>query len=126
MTKNTLLLRQVNPSWVQAGRMTSQTFRPTPKDEGLLSVDDGEQFTAEESFNHFTKKLSLASKGVVAVTVEECEAESVLPQSDPTPYPEHVVIDFTNHARGACEKIAKKLTAIAQNRGWQHQPVVPE
>ena len=33
MTDDTLLLRQVNPAWIQAGRITSQVFRPTPTDQ---------------------------------------------------------------------------------------------
>ena len=33
-----LLHRQVHPSWIQEGRITSQAFSPTPKDLGLLSV----------------------------------------------------------------------------------------
>ena len=33
MTDDTLLLRQVNPAWIQAGRITSQIFRPTPTDQ---------------------------------------------------------------------------------------------
>jgi hypothetical protein len=38
MTPETLLLRQIHPSFVQAGRVTSQAFRPTPKDGSLLSI----------------------------------------------------------------------------------------
>jgi len=38
MTENTLLLRQVHPSFVQDGKITSQVFRPTPKDENKLSM----------------------------------------------------------------------------------------
>ena len=47
MTGTTLLLRQIHPSFVQDGRVTSQAFRPTPKDESLLSVYDGDQITPE-------------------------------------------------------------------------------
>lgn len=42
MTPDTLLLHQIHPSFIQYGRVTSQAFRPTPKDEGFLSVDDGD------------------------------------------------------------------------------------
>jgi hypothetical protein len=38
LNDTTLLHRQINPSWVQQGRVTSQAFRPTPKDESKLSV----------------------------------------------------------------------------------------
>jgi len=42
MNSDTLLLRQINPFWFQNGRETSQAFRPTPKDEKLLSVYGGD------------------------------------------------------------------------------------
>jgi hypothetical protein len=67
MTGTTLLLRQVHPSFVQAGRVTSQAFRPTPKDESLLSVYDGDQITAENSWSHFTSQNNCRSVGVMAV-----------------------------------------------------------
>lgn len=45
----THLHRQVHPSWVQDGRATSQAFKPTPKDNGRLSVYDGDQMVAEKA-----------------------------------------------------------------------------
>ncbi len=54
MTPDTLLLRQIHPSFVQDGRVTSQAFRPTPKDELRLSVDDGDRVGAEASWKRFT------------------------------------------------------------------------
>ena len=53
MTDDTLLLRQIHPSFVQSGRVTSQAFRPTPKDEFLLSVYDGDRIEAQASWRHF-------------------------------------------------------------------------
>ena len=61
MDPNTLLLRQVHPSFVQAENVsaqvfytlmqglavTSQVFKPTPKDENQLSVYNGDKFTPE-------------------------------------------------------------------------------
>ena len=38
MNENTLLLRQIHPAFIQQNTITSQAFRPTPKDEKLLSV----------------------------------------------------------------------------------------
>jgi len=46
MTDETLVHRQIHPSFVQAGFPTSQAFRPTPKDESKLSVYDGDMITA--------------------------------------------------------------------------------
>ena len=40
MNDDTLLYHQVHPSWIVDGGISWQAFRPTPKDEGLLSVYD--------------------------------------------------------------------------------------
>lgn len=34
-----LLHRQVHPNWIRDGRITSQAFRPTKKDDNKLSID---------------------------------------------------------------------------------------
>lgn len=121
MTGATLLLRQVHPSFVQAGRVTSQAFRPTPKDESLLSVYDGDSITPERSWAHFTSRDNCRSAGVMAVTVDQCTAEALTARPDPEPFPEHAVIDFTGLTDGQVEKKSKKLKARAETRGWQYQ-----
>ena len=73
MTPTTFLLRQVNPNWVREGRITSQVFRPMPKDKGQLSVYDGDQMTPQQAYAHYTQQLALNSVGIMAVTVAECE-----------------------------------------------------
>jgi len=121
MTDATLLHRQINPSWVQQGRVTSQAFRPTPKDQKKLSVYDGDQITAELAWEHFTSQLHLLSVGVLAITVSECRSSSLLITPDPAPYPEHVVVDFSAHAENTILKIGKQLRNRAESRGWQYQ-----
>jgi hypothetical protein len=121
MTGVTLLLRQIHPSFVQAGRVTSQAFRPTPKDEGQLSVYDRDQITPEAAWDHFTTTLACASVGSLAVTVDECAAEQLTARPDPEPFREHVVIDFRALSDNQAEKKGKKLKAKAEARGWQHQ-----
>jgi hypothetical protein len=121
MTGATLLLRQVHPSFVQAGRVTSQAFRPTPKDDGQLSVYDGDQIKPEAAWDHYTTTLACASVGSLAVTVDECAAEELTAKPDPDPFPEHVVIDFTSLSDKQAEKKGKKLKAKAEARGWMHQ-----
>jgi hypothetical protein len=122
MTVATLLLRQVHPSFVQAGRVTSQALRPTPKDESLLSVYDGDLISAEKAWEHFTNQDNCRSAGVLAVTVDECAAEGLSARPDPAPFPEHAVIDFTGLTDNQIEKKGKKLKAKAEVRGWQYQP----
>lgn len=122
MRDDTLLHRQVHPSWIQQGRVTSQVFRPTPKDEKRLSVYDGDRITAEAAWNHYTSELGHASAGVLAVSVAECAQQQLRVVPDSVPFPEHVVIDFTGFAKNQIEKKAKHLRAAAESRGWQYQP----
>ena len=116
-----LLLRQVNPNWIRNGRVTSQLFQPTPKDQKKLSVYDGRRITAEDSYLHYTEKLGFASVGVMAVTVSECEQRDLTVSPDPKPcFPEHTIIDFSRHSNSATKTKAKDLTAAARVRGWQY------
>lgn len=119
MNRDTLLHRQVNPAWVQQGRITSQVFRPTPKDEKQLSVYDGDQITAEKAWSHFTDTLGHASLGVMAVTVSECEGQDLTVRPDPVPFREHAVIDFSELGESQIKRKAKRLKAAAESRDWQ-------
>jgi len=121
MNEKTLLLRQVNPSWIQQGRITSQVFKPTPKDESRLSAYDGDLIVAEKAWKHFTTSLGFASVGVMAVSVQECKVNELPATPDPKPFPEHVAIDFTGLGGSQIEKKSKKLKAAAEARGWQYQ-----
>jgi hypothetical protein len=118
-----LLHRQVNPSWIQQGRFTSQTFLPTSKDAGLLSVYDGQQMDAQQSYVHYTASLSLKSVGVVSVDSGQVSEVGLSWRPDPTPFPEHAVIDFSSLVSSSQMKAkAAALAEKARNRGWTHQP----
>lgn len=121
MNSNTLLHRQVHPSWVQQGRVTSQVFRPTPKDTGRVSVYNGALIEAQAAWEHFTSGLGFASVGSIAVTVNECEQLDLIVEADGTPFPEHASIDFRGHSKNQTLKRAERLTALATTRGWQYQ-----
>ena len=72
MTDSTMLLRQIHPAFVQADQATSQAFRPTPKDDGKLSVYDGDKIRSRESMvtlhqhpgTGFRRRHGLACGGV--------------------------------------------------------------
>lgn len=118
MSPTTLLLRQINPSFVVAGRVTSQAFHPTPKDKDLLSAYDGDLIGAEASWTHYTQQLGLRSVGVMALSVDECTAEGVSCRPDPEPFPEHAVIDFTGKSKKEKKEIASLLRDRATRRDW--------
>jgi hypothetical protein len=121
MTSDTLLLRQVNPHWIREGRVTSQAFKPTAKDQKKLSVYDGDQMTAQEAYRHYTQRLKLTSAGVIALTVVECRQQELPVTPDPEPFPEHVVIDFSDYSNAEIKTKAKYLTRAAMLRGWQYR-----
>jgi hypothetical protein len=121
MSPETVLLRQINPSFVQAGRVTSQAFRPTPKDEQCLSVYDGDKIQAHAAWAHFTKNPVCHSVGVLAVSHAECDAEELPVIADGVPFPEHCYVDYSGFDKKAIEKKAKVLSRLAQLRGWLFQ-----
>ncbi len=118
MNSDTVLLRQIHPSFVQQGRVTSQAFRPTPKDEHKLSMYDGDQISAERSYRHHTESIGFASVDVLGVTVAECKDLELAVVPDPEPFPEHVFIDYSAFDKNVVEKKAKLLKAQTESHGW--------
>lgn len=121
MTLQTLFLRQIHPSFIQAERVTSQAFRPTPKDENQLFVDDGDRISAEAAWQRFSRQPGCQSIGVMGITVEECSQRNLPVIPDGAPYSEHVSIDFQGLANKQIEKIAKQSASQARTRGWLYQ-----
>jgi hypothetical protein len=124
MNLNTLLLRQVNPAFIKEERVTSVAFRPTPKDEKQLSVDNGDCVTAEQSYNQFVSNLNCSSIGVLAVSKKECNDVKLPIIENGNPNPEHCSIDFTNLSRRDMEIKSKILRDKAIARDWQFRPVI--
>ena len=122
MTDVTLLLRQVHPSWVQQGRVSSQAFRPTPKDQKQLSAYDGDQISAAKAWQHFTSVLGLSSVGVLAVSVGECQSVQLSATADRARFAEHVLIEFTPFSENEIKRRSKQLKTFADSRGWQYEP----
>lgn len=122
MDSETLLLRQIHPSFVQDGRPTSQAFRPTPKDEEQLSVYNGAMIAPPASWRHYTGTLKFESAGVMALKHEECAGQQLRVLEDGEPFPEHCSIDFSGLKKSDIEKKSKKLAAFAKSRGWLFQP----
>lgn len=121
MTPETVLIRQIHPSFVQDGRPTSQAFHPTPKDKGELSVYDGDQIDAEPAWRHYMEALGHASAGAMGLLVAECDEIDLDVRPDPKPFPEHAVIDFTSISSKHRRTKAKQLKAKAIERDWLYQ-----
>jgi hypothetical protein len=123
MNPDTPLWRQIHPSFVAGGHPGSQAFRPTPKDQGYLSFDDGLQIAPEQAWRWYTEERELQSVGVLGVLVEECASEGLRVIPDGVPAPEHVAVDFTSKSNGERKTISKRLRDHALGRGWQFGPV---
>lgn len=121
MNDHTKLLRQVHPSFIQNGSVTSQAFRPTPKDDEKLSFYDGDQIDPKTSYDHFTSNPNCKSSGVLAVTVSECAAQSLSAEPDPEAFAEHVLVDYSGLSKKQIEKTAKILRSKAVARDWLYQ-----
>jgi hypothetical protein len=123
MDEQHLLHRQVSPSWVQEGRISSQAFSPTPKDSGLLSVYDGRLMAADASFVHYTVVQGLRSMGVFSVSVHEVALVGLAWRSEPEPFPAHAVIDYSGLQSASKVKAkAQALAERARQRGWTYAP----
>ena len=120
MIEQSLLLRQINPAFVQNGFAIRLAFRPTKKDEKRLSVSDGSQITPEEAWKRYTKLLGYRSVGVLGVAVGECESCLLTVQAAPVDgQPDHMEIDFSALTTGGdVDRAAKKLCRQANARGW--------
>lgn len=123
-----MLYRQVNPTWLREGRITSQVFNPFPKDKGLLSVTREQMTTAEATYRLFTGR-GLLSAGVVAVKVEECSQTALEAYHDPEDKvgiedPAHSVIDFRTLINMDKERKrrAQVLADKAKQRGFVYRP----
>ena len=119
-----LLHRQIPSAWVQGDRITSQSFKPYPKDDNRVSVYRDDVMNAEEAWRHYSEELGLNSVGVVAVNVAECTNESLAVEADGVPYLAHTLIVFPlTLSKNQIEKTASRLAAKARARGWQYGPV---
>lgn len=132
MEGETLLHRQIHPSWVQNDSISSQafltenniaslSFAPSEKDENKLSVYNGEKLTPEQSFIHYTSKFT--SIGVLSISINEINTVGdLLVIEDNNPFDGHSVVDYTNVVSATqVKKKAKKIKNIAVARGWTHK-----
>jgi len=122
MNDQTLLLRQVHPNFLPEGELSSQAFYPFPKDHGRLSVYDGDQISAEVSYNHYTVDLGHSSAGVWGVHCSEAASVGLTSQPDPIiNSPAHACIEFGQRVDKESRKLAKKLKEFAAARGCLHE-----
>lgn len=125
--RDELLWRNAHPDWVVDGELTSQAFRPTPKDQKKLSSARETEVSAEANFKEFTEDFGLESVGVWAVSVGEVQDQSLRSVYDehspstPTPCLKgHTSLDFTAVSNSQAKRIGGRLRDHAEGRGKRH------
>ena len=105
--------------------MTSQAFKPMPKDKRRLSCYDGDRMSAKQAFNHFIER-NCKSVGVMAVLAGECKELALPVDADGFQFPEHVSVVFPEElSESQVAKKARSLKKLAIARDWMYQ-VQPE
>ncbi|MDM1409026.1 hypothetical protein [Myroides sp. DF42-4-2] len=133
MESKKLLHRQIHPSFVVNGIVSSQAFfenslmissgafNPTEKDDNKLSVYNGNIFSAKEAYEHFT--TSYTSYGVLSITEEEVlSIDPLTTNDDNMPFEGHSHIDFSKiTSKNQKTKKAGKLRDYAIKRNWTYK-----
>jgi hypothetical protein len=126
-----LLLRQVNPSFIRAGRPSSKVFEPKAKDEGKLSIVLERKRQAQAAYEFFIKIPKCRSVGILAISVGDCLSEELPAHHAPLSEAEdgleddaHGIIDFSQTEAEFHEEKAIALHRAAMARGYVFQPVV--
>lgn len=119
MNDDTLLYRVIDAAMLlQAGKVSSQAFRPKPSDNKLLSVYDGDRIDSKAACRHYTRNSDNPPVGVLAVSVAECSSQCLSVRADPAPFPEHALIDFTPFGTSKIKRKSERLRDAAMVRGW--------
>jgi hypothetical protein len=124
-----LLWRQIHPTQVDDGKLSSSAFVPNQNDEGQLSTCRGSKVSAEGAFENYTQVRKRLSAGVFALSVGEVVAvdlraidDSEAPSEEELP-PGHTYVDFRQvPSTNKCKKIGARLRDKAESRGWQFHP----
>jgi hypothetical protein len=122
------LHRQVSPSWlVDGGRPSSQTWKPTPKDGGELSVYRGSVFVdAKSAFDFHCSTLGLRSVGVAGVTVRDVREAGTKVFDDSARgdvSKGHSFVDFREMSKKEQKLVQGALQERALRHGWRYGPV---
>lgn len=118
MTEETILLRQIHPAFIDGDRVGSPAFRPSKKDNGLLSVYDNDLISAQDAFQHFNAQPDCTSHSVCGVVRSEADSIGLASRPEIEEYfLEHAIIDFTPYGTSRQGKLARQLRDFAQERG---------
>lgn len=132
-----LLYRNVPPSYfdADADQLNPAVVWPGSKDEGQLSSDRSDIWTAEQSYEFRTETVGRESCGVVALSSDELRTDYAIETiADPLQKgvddaagdnPAHALSDF-NHllssGRAERARLREAILSKALANGWVHKP----
>jgi hypothetical protein len=124
----TKLHRQISSHYRRDKRPAWHAFKPRDGEHLQLSVNCGEQVSAEQAYVAYVartnpKGKNLQSDGVMSVLRAECAEISRPVKADPQPTdPSHTLIGFTDLDDAGVLDAAINLSNYARARGWEYQP----
>lgn len=123
-----VLLRQVHPTQRPGGVVSSEAFKPTATDAGLLSTLRG-TVTPAEAYRRWIEEEKRLSVGTYGVSVEEVDGRGLAAIDDAAAMakPDHASVDFTAlPSGGRVKQAARQLRDLAVQRGSLHEPPVQD
>ena len=117
-----LLHRNAHPTFIDNGRISSQAFRLTSRDEGRLSIQQNSRAAAAIAYERYTAR-GLQSGGVWSITVAECGQFTLSVYDDPLEDDDsHAITDLIAYSVSQARKLTNKLASKARERGCQYRP----
>ena len=121
-----VLFRHIHPNFMENGEPSSDRFRPSEKDENLLSVDRSALVSAAEAHALYIGN-GRAAVAVFGVSVAEFNGEDIGCAEDPIlatdtekANPAHALANYAKHSAKSQKNVAKKLKRLAVERGQLH------
>jgi hypothetical protein len=122
-----ILFRQINPKSFQNGEPGSDRFRPSERDENMLSTDRSSLTSAAQAHSLFVS-TGKESAAVFGIGVGEFQTESIVCVEDPVTATDelpanlaHALADYSSHTDKVQKVLAKRLKRLAIARGCLFQ-----
>jgi hypothetical protein len=126
LSEEEVLFRQIHPSFIHDGVPSSQSFTPTPKDEGKLSLDRSKLTDPDISFERFLQS-GQQSAAVYGVSTAEFYEQAIECFSDPIDdadlklsNPAHAYANYASFSGNFLKNKAKLIKQKALARGCLH------
>lgn len=122
-----ILFRQINPKSFQNGEPGSDRFRPSERDQNMLSIDRSSLTTPAAAHSLFvsTGRESIAVFGIELSEFHEetiwCIEDPIVSGDKHPANPAHALADYSSHTEKNQKILAKRLKRLAVARGCLYQ-----